>query len=76
MYVTVCHGDVSPLLMKIIMYEGAKKYAVRGTTYIEYGEEEMRGGKFTLDDAFRNGPAAFRKYAEQLWKKNIKGEWE
>lgn len=30
MYKTTCHGDVSPLQMKVIMYEGKEKYAMSG----------------------------------------------
>lgn len=76
MYVTGCRSDVSRLVMKLIMYEGSKKYAVRGTNRVPAGENTFDGGEYTLDDAFKKGPEAFRKYAEQLWKKNIKGEWE
>ena len=39
MYKKVCHGDVSPSEMKIIMYENAKKYAMRGE--IKYNMEMM-----------------------------------
>ena len=76
MYKTVCHGDVSPSDMKIIMYEAGKKHAIRGTNRVRVGEKEYMGGEFTMDDAFKKSPAAFRKYAEQLWKKNINETWE
>jgi hypothetical protein len=36
-YRTVCRGDVSPSTQKIIMYEGKRKYAVRGTSRITVG---------------------------------------
>jgi len=71
-YRTVCRGDVSPSIQKIIMYEGARKYAVRGTSRIEiksqsYGE----GGSYTFDAALQAAPAAFRQHAAQLWKQHV-----
>ncbi len=71
MYKTVCHGDMSPSNMKIIMYEGNKKYAVRGTNKAKVSDKEYVGGDYTFDDAFKTGPEAFRLYASQLWKKNL-----
>lgn len=71
MYKTVCHGDVSPSNMKIIMYEANKKYAVRGQNKVIAGGVNYGGGKYTFDQAFLSGPAVFRDYALQLWKKNL-----
>jgi hypothetical protein len=76
MYKTVCHGDVSPSTMKIIMYEGDQKYAVRGTNKVKVSETETAGGNYNFDAAFKNGPEAFRNYAAQLWKKNLLETWE
>ena len=76
MYKTVCHGDVSPSDMKIIMYEGGKKHAIRGTNRVYLGGNEYMGGEYTLDDAFKKTAEVFRKYAAQLWKKNINETWE
>ena len=45
MYKTVCHGDVSPSDMKIVMYENARKYTVRGTNKVQVSEKEYGGGK-------------------------------
>ncbi|RFZ82290.1 hypothetical protein DYU05_16890 [Mucilaginibacter terrenus] len=71
MYKTACRGDVSPSDMKIIMYEGGKKYAVRGTNKIKVGEKIYEGGAYTTDEAFKTGPLVFAKYAATLWKKNL-----
>lgn len=60
-YRTVCHGDVSPSDMKIIMHESDKKYAVRGTSKVKLSEKEYIGGTYTFDTAFKAAPAAFRK---------------
>ncbi|MCR5170499.1 MAG: hypothetical protein K6C33_08595 [Desulfovibrio sp.] len=66
-YVTRCAGDVSPKTLKIIMYEGRNKHAMRGTTLVEVEPGHFEGGTGEMDTAFRTGPAAFRKYAEKLW---------
>lgn len=75
MYTTVCHGDVSPSDMKIIMHEGIKKYAVRGTKKVKVSDKDFEGGKYTFDEAFKTGPEAFRQYAADLWKKNLMQVW-
>jgi hypothetical protein len=75
MYKVSCQGDVSPVPMKIIMYEGNKKFAVRGTTRVQPGENEFAGGEFSFDDAFRNAPLVFRQYAENLWKQHKTERW-
>jgi hypothetical protein len=76
MYRTICRGDISPSNMKIIMHEGDKKYAVRGTNQVKLSEKEYEGGKYVFDEAFKNGPEAFRQYALQLWKKNLTQTWK
>jgi hypothetical protein len=77
MYKTVCHGDVSPSDLKIIMHEGDKKYAARGTTKVVLeGQKETYGGKYTFDNAFLKGPKALRDYAAALWKKKMIETWD
>ncbi|MCR8559665.1 hypothetical protein KXD93_18560 [Mucilaginibacter sp. BJC16-A38] len=71
MYRTVCHGDVSPGEMKVIMHEADKKYAMRGTSKAKISATDYMGGKYTFDPAFISGPEPFRQYAERLWKKNL-----
>jgi hypothetical protein len=70
MYKNSCHGDVSPVPTKIIMYEGIKKYALRGESRVQVSEKDYVGGSYTLDDNFKNGQLIFRKYAEKLWAQN------
>jgi hypothetical protein len=71
-YIDACKGDVSPSEMKIIMHEGAKKFAIRGTTRVNVGGGKYMGGSYTFDEAFKGAPQSFRDYATQLWKKNVK----
>lgn len=81
MYKTVCHGDVSPCDMKIIMYEGNQKYAIRGRNKVEFGTDDngkrlFEGGEFKFDDNFKKAPKVFRQFAEDLWNKNIIENWD
>jgi len=71
MYITACKGDVSPSDMKIIVHEGSKKYAVRGTTRVRTNATDYMGGEYTFDEAFKTAPNVFREYAKNLWKKNV-----
>ena len=68
-YILQCAGDPGPMTMKIIMYEGDKKYAVRGETRSSVGDNTYAGGEYTLDPAFTGSPAEFRHFATQLWEK-------
>ena len=69
-YRTTCRGDVSPSTQKIIMYEGPRKYAVRGTSRIALGSGQHDGGIYTLDAAWRTAPTTFRQHAAQLWQQH------
>lgn len=71
MYKVGCHGDVSPVNLKLIMYEGNKKYAMRGENKIQFGANEYIGGEYKLDKAFDSAPSVFKDYAIQLWKENV-----
>jgi len=71
MYNTGCHGDPSPINMKVLMYEGAKKYAMRGSTKVRISETEYEGGQYTFDDPFKQAPKVFKDYAIKLWDKNV-----
>ena len=75
MYKTVCHGDVSPYNMKIIMYEGKDKYAMRGQNKVELSPGEFYGGEYKFDNAFNKGPKEYRDFAKKLWNKNIMQTW-
>jgi len=81
MYKTTCHGDVSPCDMKIIMYEGQLKYAMRGESKVEVGildngEKQYLGGSFKFDENFIKGPKVFKEFAQKLWNENLIEKWE
>ena len=81
MYKTTCHGDVSPCDMKIIMYEGNQKYAIRGESKVavgidDNGEKQFIGGEYKMDENFKKGPKVFKEFAQKLWKDNLIENWE
>lgn len=75
MYKTVCHGDVSPCDMKIIMYQGQQKFAIRGQNKVQVSDKEFYGGDYKFDKAFADGPKEFLEFAKNLWTKNIMQKW-
>jgi hypothetical protein len=76
MYKLSCQGDVSPVTMKIIMYEDRKKYAVRGATRVKVSDNETFGGDFIFDENFKLAPKEFRDYAEKLWDLHKIEKWQ
>lgn len=76
MYKMVCRSDVSPCDMKIIMYQGQQKFAMRGQNKVKMTETEYFGGEYKFDKAFNEGPREFRDFALKLWEKNIIENWE
>ena len=75
MYKTVCHGDVSPYDMKIIMYQGQQKFAMRGQNKVQVSDKEFIGGDYKFDKAFIDGHTKFRDFAKKLWDNNIMQTW-
>jgi len=75
-YKTACRGDVSPSDMKLIMYEGSNKYAMRGQNKVQLSDNEYYGGDYTFDRAFKQSPKVFKHFAKAMWEKNILQTWE
>jgi hypothetical protein len=75
MYKTACHGDVSPCSMKIIMYQGSEKFAMRGRNKVQFSTDQFEGGEYKFDKDFINSPGIFREFAQKLWNKNIMQVW-
>jgi hypothetical protein len=69
LYILACRGDVSPATMKLIMHEGAEKYAIRGTTDEDPRLPDPRRGEMNVDPSFDRAPPAFRSFAVAHWKK-------
>jgi len=70
-YTTTCSGDPSPMTRKVIVYEGSRKLAMRGTSQSSYGDGKPVGGEWTFDEAFKAAPPEFRTHAVSLWKRLV-----
>ena len=69
LYNTACRSDVSPCAMKLIMYEGAQKYAMRGSMKINLPDGSM-GGEYKFDDAFLQSDKSIQEFAKKIWNAN------
>lgn len=68
LYKLSCKGDVSPDEKKLIMYEGSQKYAIRGSTILQYPESK-EGGEKKIDGSFNKGSKALLDFANSQWDK-------
>lgn len=73
MYKTYCLSDVSPSDLKIMMFQGGEKYAIRGNSQVDAGNNEIFGGDYKMDAAFSSAPSVFRDFAKSMWKDHIEG---
>lgn len=71
-YQMQCTGDVSAPEMKIIMYEGSAKYAVRGVCEGQMGKEVFEKGHYEFDKALKAAHPAIKDFAKKLWDKHNK----
>ncbi|MCC6817974.1 MAG: hypothetical protein IT245_03665 [Bacteroidia bacterium] len=76
MYRTACRSDVSPCEMKIIIYEGVNKFAMRGTQLIQLSKTEKYGGEFVLDKALTNADSLIIEHAKSLWNMHLKEQFD
>jgi hypothetical protein len=67
-YRTACRGDPSPPTQKLLMHEGAVKYALRGTARVVMAGVPADGGTYTADPGFSGAPASFVAGAASVWK--------
>jgi hypothetical protein len=68
MYKKECRGAADPYELRIIMYQGKEKFAIRGLNKIP---ALPASGKYKYDQAFAKGPKQFLQFAKKLWEKNM-----
>lgn len=68
LYKLSCKGDVSPDEKKLIMYEGMNKYAIRGTTILQF-PQSREGGDKRLDASFAKAAKPLLDFANSQWDK-------
>jgi hypothetical protein len=72
MYSMTCTSDVSPRTLKLIMYQGKSKAAIRGTSQSAKNMiDKEYGGKYSPDKQFLSLPLKLRQFGEKLWKQNL-----
>lgn len=69
LYKLSCKGDVSSDDLKLIMHEGEKKYAIRGSTTLIMNGQTFQEGSMKIDPSFNSAPDGFREFAVSQWKK-------
>jgi hypothetical protein len=68
LYQLSCKGDVSPHSKKMIMYQGADKFAIRGSTILQT-PAGTEGGDKKIDVSFAHAPKVLLEYANKQWDK-------
>ncbi len=66
LYSLGCTSDLSPDGVKLMLLENGDKYAIRGNTYVDYGNEVV-GGEKNIDGNLKSGPKEFLDYASLQW---------
>lgn len=70
-YKLACRGDITPADMKIIMYEGKTKHAVRGSMKPPRdaeGEILPNDGAHNADENMKKAHSDVREHAEYIWR--------
>lgn len=65
-YVLICRGGLDPGSMKIIMYEGTSKYAIRGETALSFDQGVSYGGDYKLSDNLKE-KLYFKNFLLERW---------
>ncbi|HEY0152601.1 MAG TPA: hypothetical protein VGB92_11430 [Longimicrobium sp.] len=73
-YALGCRGGLDPLSLKLILHEGATKYAIRGFTDLRDVSPEYPAPEWTLDPALARN-AALRAFAERQWRRYVREQW-
>lgn len=69
LYKLSCKGDVSPDDLKLLMHEGDKKYAIRGSMDLDVTGYGLEKGVMNIDASFNNAPSGFKDFAVERWNK-------
>jgi hypothetical protein len=67
-YQIACLGGIDPKPTKVIMREGANKYAIRGASLVKVNGAAPFGGEFKMDAALQS-KRLYKDYLMRIWKK-------
>jgi len=68
-YVLICRGGMDSGEMKMIMYEGQEKFALRGSTQLMCGSEHPYGGQYTASSNLRDN-LLFGEFLNSHWDRH------
>ncbi len=69
-YRLACQGGVDPSDLKLILHEGAAKYAIRGTTDLRHLAPGYPAPEMRVDAALQRVPV-LRAFAERQWRRFV-----
>lgn len=69
MYRTFCTGGIDPHSLKLIMYAGKKKLAIRGETLVRLPQQPAYGGSTRMDSSFESVSHELKDFALAQWEK-------
>lgn len=70
-YRLACRSDLSPAALKLILHEGATKYAIRGTGDMRHLAPGYPAPEMRMDPALARQPA-LRALAERQWRRVVR----
>lgn len=69
LYLLSCRSDVSPSRLKLMMHEGRKKLAIRGTTRPDTTQPpDEYGGQMNIDQSFDSVESSLKDFAVRKFK--------
>lgn len=73
LYKTGCRREKVPMKLKLVMYEGSRKYTMQGTTVIVANEidAEKLDETRTKEGAWASLPEEITEFADKKWKNNL-----
>ena len=72
-FISSCHGDISPDKLFIRMDDGEAVYKMTGERRLKFSDDYIIGGSYAFDEKFTDSltPQAFKEYAVKLWEKQV-----
>ncbi len=73
LYKTGCRKEKIPMKMRLVMYEGSRKYTMQGKTVLDASEidEEKLEETRTKEGAWASLPEEMTEFADKKWKNNL-----
>lgn len=73
MYRSLCHGELSPANMQLVMREESQRFTMIGTSKIQTADKQFFGGEYKFNNQFLEGNPVFKKRGMDIWNDHMKG---